>query len=221
MMLPRLRFTGGKTINKKITQTTIEVSFKNAIEIYKEEVASLKEHIHIQRRRVNAYREMKASHTDNDLMVHTDFAESYKNDQQDVVQSAYFGNQCFSFFTACCYSNIDEKVKNRNVIMVTERSDHNRVTSMSCLEKVVAENVMKICTCGAMEWGLNSGPVLFVNCWRVPFCQTNRLCGSIMNVIMRMGVRGTVRNVLFRKVKSAQVVINSPQEFSAVKSFIN
>ena len=35
------------------------------------------------------------------------------------------------------------------------------------------------------------------------------------------GVGGTVKNVVFRKVKSGQVVINSSQEFSdAVKSFV-
>ena len=35
------------------------------------------------------------------------------------------------------------------------------------------------------------------------------------------GVGGTVKNVIFRKVKSGQVVINSSQEFSeAVKTFV-
>ena len=35
------------------------------------------------------------------------------------------------------------------------------------------------------------------------------------------GVGGTVKNVVFRKVKSDQVVINSPQELSeAAKSFV-
>ena len=36
--------------NKKITKATIEVSFNDAIEMLNEEVASLKEHIHIKRR---------------------------------------------------------------------------------------------------------------------------------------------------------------------------
>ena len=82
---------------------------------------------------------MKASLADNDLMVQVDFVESYKNDQQDPIQSACFGNQCFSIFMACCYFNIDGKIKNSNVIMVTERSDHDRVALMSCLEKVVGK----------------------------------------------------------------------------------
>ena len=72
------------------------------------------------------------------------FLESYKNNQQDAIQSAYFGNQCFDngfsiSFTACCYFNVDRKIKNSNVILVTERSDHKRAASMSCLEQVVAK----------------------------------------------------------------------------------
>ena len=47
--------------------------------MFKEEVASLKEDIHMKRRQVNAYQEMKALLTENDHMVQVDFAESYKN----------------------------------------------------------------------------------------------------------------------------------------------
>ena len=56
-----------------------------------------------------------------------------------AIQSAYCGNQCFSIFTACYYFNVDGKIKNSNVIVVTERSDHDRVASMSCFKKVVSK----------------------------------------------------------------------------------
>ena len=78
-----------QTIDKKINKPTIEVSFNDFIEMFKEEVGISKEHIHIKRRQVNAYWEIKASLTDNDLMVQVDFAESYKSDQRDVIQRLY------------------------------------------------------------------------------------------------------------------------------------
>ena len=110
------------------------------------------------------------------------FLESYKNNQQDAIQSAYFGNQCFSIgfsisFTACCYFNVDRKIRNSNVILVTERSDHKTAASMNCLEQVVAKIESKhgkcyeICTCGEMKRGFNSGLILFLNRWRVPFAK--------------------------------------------------
>ena len=85
-----------ETVDKKITTCRIEVTFKDAIEMLKEEVAILKEHIHIKRRQVNAYQEMKASLSQNNLMIQVDFPESYKNEQQDAIPNAYFANQCFS-----------------------------------------------------------------------------------------------------------------------------
>ena len=105
---PKIMVTGSlyrwQTVGKKICKAKIEMSFNTAIEMFKEEVAVLKEHIHIKRRQVNAYREMKYSLKDDDLMDQVDFAESCKNEQQDAIQSAYFGNQCFSIFTVSCYS---------------------------------------------------------------------------------------------------------------------
>ena len=65
-----------KTIDKKITKSRIEVSFEDAIEMLKEEIAILKEHIHIKRRQVNVYQEMKTSLSSNNLMIQVDFAES-------------------------------------------------------------------------------------------------------------------------------------------------
>ena len=111
----KVAFYRWQTIDKKTCKAQIEMSFNTAIEMFKEEVAVLKEHIHIKRRQVNAHREMKDSFNDDDLMVQVDFTESCKNEQQDVILSAYFGNQCFSIFTACCYSKVSGKIKNDNL----------------------------------------------------------------------------------------------------------
>ena len=50
--------------------------------MFKDDIKILKEHIYIKRRQVNAYHEIKTSLSENE------------NDQQDAIQSAYFGNQC-------------------------------------------------------------------------------------------------------------------------------
>ena len=72
-------------------------------------------------------------------MLHEDFAEIYKNHQQDAMQKAYFGNQCFRIFTACysAKSPNNNDVDNDNVIVVTESSNHDRVASISFLQKVI------------------------------------------------------------------------------------
>ena len=68
-----------------------------------------------------------ASLLENDLMLQVDFEESYKNDQQDVIQSAYLGNEYFRILKACCYAkSSNNNVRNDNAIVVTESSNHDR-----------------------------------------------------------------------------------------------
>ena len=106
--------------------------------MFKDDIKILKEHIYIKTRQVNAYHEIKVSLSENILMLHVDFGESYKNDQQIVIQSAHFGNQCFRIFTACFYakSSNNNNFRNDNVIVVTGSSNRNsRVYEL--LENVV------------------------------------------------------------------------------------
>ena len=63
--------------------------FEGAAEMFKDDIRTLKEHIYIKRRQVNAYHKIKTSLSENDLMLYVDFTESYKSDQQYVKQSAY------------------------------------------------------------------------------------------------------------------------------------
>ena len=72
-------------------------------------------------------------------MLYEDFAEIYKNHQQAAIQKAYFGNQCFRTFTACCYAKSpnNNDVRNDNVIVITESSDHDSGASISFLQKVI------------------------------------------------------------------------------------
>ena len=145
---------------------------------------------------------------------------------QDATQSAYFSNQCFSIFMVCYYFNINRKIKNSNVIMVTKRSDHNRVASMSCLEKVVAEMESKHGKCyeNLCMWSDGIGDQ-----FRCCFVFTLLAGTLLLNKSLMWfyndchhgkgpmdGVGRTMKNIVFRKVKSGQVVINSPQEFSEV-----
>ena len=86
----------------------------------------------------NAYNKHKAELSNGDLLVHVDFAESYRNDQQNEIQSTYFGNQSFALFTSCCYfKGATGEIRNKSFVVVTENSNHNRITSMSCLKKEI------------------------------------------------------------------------------------
>ena len=76
-------------VEKKITKFKVDDMFEGAAEMFKNDIRTLKEHIYIKRRQVNAYHKIKTSLSENDLMLYVDFTESYKSDQQYVKQSAY------------------------------------------------------------------------------------------------------------------------------------
>ena len=72
------------------------------------------------------------------MLVHVDFAKSYRNDQQNEIKNAYFGNQSFSLFTSYCYfKGVTSEIRNKSAVVETESSDYNRIPLMSCLKKVI------------------------------------------------------------------------------------
>ena len=54
------------------------------------------------------------------------------------IQSAYFGHECFSIFTACCYHcPTNKELVNENITVTSERSDHPGIASHTCIIKVM------------------------------------------------------------------------------------
>ena len=192
---------------------------------FKSQIEVLKEHIYVKRVQNDAYNKHKAELSDADLPLYVDFAESYRNDQQNEIQNAYFGNQSFSLFTLCCYfKGATSEIRNKSVVVVTENSDHNRITSMSCLKKVIdtmetecgksfTNVVLWSDGMGAQFWSrfifqLLARIVFFNNSLRWFYNERHHGKGPVD------GVGGTIKNVIFRKVKSGQIVAHTPKEYS-------
>ena len=191
----------------------------------KNQIKVIKEHISAKRIQNMSYNEHKDSLSDEDLLIHVDFAENYRNDQQDEIQSAYFGHQSFSLFTSCCYyKGTDNTLQQKSIVIVTENSDHNRVTSMSSLKRVVEtmENEVGQTFTRLIVWsdGMSaqfrsrfafelSAGMLFPDKSMSWFYNERNHEKGPMN-----GVGGTLKNVIFRKVKYGQVVVYTPEEFA-------
>ena len=73
-----VRFYRWQIVEKKITKSEIYVTFKYPAKMLKDDIKTLKEHIYV--RQINAFHEIKASLSGNNLMLHVGFTESYKND---------------------------------------------------------------------------------------------------------------------------------------------
>ena len=101
-------------------------------------IKTLKRHIHLKRIQHAKFHELKVNLEEKEILIQIDYSESYANQEQGQIQSAYFGQQTFSIFTACCYLLIDGEIVNENVTITSEASDHSRIAALSCWLRVVS-----------------------------------------------------------------------------------
>ena len=104
---------------------------------------SLKRHIYLKRSQNRHYNHVKESLDHRQIIVHVDYTESYKNSQQNEIQSAYFGNSTFNIFTACCHTKSLDKGgrKKDSIVVVNDSKEHNRAAALTYLKKVVEKAV--------------------------------------------------------------------------------
>ena len=149
-----------------------------------------------------------------------------------MKSKAYCGSQNFSLVTSYCYfKDVTSEIGNKSVVVVTENSDHNRITSMSGLKKVIDTEEME---CGksftsVVLWSDRMSTqfrsrFIFQLLARKMFLNKSLFWfyneGHHGKVSMD-DVSETIKNVIFRKVKSSQIVVHTPKEFSdAVMKFV-
>ena len=131
--------------------------------------------------------------------------------------------ESFSLFILCCYfKGATSEIRNKSAVVVIENSDHNRITSMSCLKKVIVTvdtesgksftNV--VLWSDGMEAQFRSRFLfqllvgrMFLNkslCW----FYDERHHGKVP-----MDDRGgTIKNAIFWKIKSGQIVFHLLKE---------
>lgn len=71
--------------------------------------------------------------------MHIEYSKSDKNAQQNEIQSAYFGQNCLSILTACCYyrGELSDGLENIPVTIARDSSDHSRIATFSCVDMLV------------------------------------------------------------------------------------
>ena len=61
------------------------------------------------------------------MLVHVDFAESYRNDISKMISKV----------PTLKFKGATSEIRNKSAVVVTENSDHNRITSMGRLKKAI------------------------------------------------------------------------------------
>ena len=219
--VPDITYYQWMNVSEKVQKVALKIKANEIEGELKKSIALIKEHIYIKNQQQKKYHELKDNLNPGEFLVHVDYAESYKNAQQDEIQTAYFGHQAFSMFTACCYTRDSEgELKKHCFVIISDSSDHSRIAAHTCISRVVRE-LKRI-----------YGYVDHVHLWsdgcasqfrsRFVFQLTNHFPYEITRYYNERhhgkgpmdGIGGSVKNFVFRAVLSNKVVINTPEEFA-------
>lgn len=153
-------------------------------------------------------------------LFHVDYSESYKNKQQDEIQSAYFGQNSFSIFTASVYYKDSEEVVKKPMTIISESSDHSRIASMSCINMLIEEVEKVMALKKAIFWSDGCGAQFrsrFIFKILASYRKDLKLEWHFNEAHHGKGpmdgIGGTIKNVVYRNVKCGKVLVNSAQEF--------
>ena len=72
-------FFGWQILEKEIIKSEADITFKDRVKIFKDDIKTLTDHIFIKWKQIKANHEIKASLSENDIMLHVDLSESHKN----------------------------------------------------------------------------------------------------------------------------------------------
>ena len=98
----------------------------------------MKAHIFVKRTQNTHYNRPKESLKTIEFIIHVDYSKNYKDKEQNEIQSAYFGHNSFSIFTACCYTRgIDGTPLNENITVTSEATDHSRIAAFSYINLII------------------------------------------------------------------------------------
>ena len=206
-----------------LTKVRTEVDIAEALGLWQSMVEVLKAHIYTKRRQFFEIRRITENLNEGELLIHLDYSENYKCKHQNEIQSAYFGNKSFSLFTACTYYCKDANIQKLPITVTTEENDKSRIASMSCVNKVITHSMEKIQQIISTVFIVSDG---CASQFRSRFVFS--LLAHIQQGIQIQwhyneahhgkgpmdGIGGTIKNLIFRRVLSEDVVINTPKEFA-------
>ena len=131
-------------VDRKNQKVLITDNENEAVTDWVSSIENLKLHMRRKRTQIAAFNTLKENIEENKILFQCDYSENYKNLAQDEIQSAYFGHSCFRISMACGYLQSEEVLSKYLVIIVTEASDHSRIATFTCLNKVVELMLEKI-----------------------------------------------------------------------------
>ena len=93
-------FYSWQKVDGKVQKTCLTASRRELVNMFNTQILVLKKHMIVKCEQNNFYNNVKDNLEENEVLVHVDYSDNYSIKDQQKIQSAYFGHNAFSIFTA-------------------------------------------------------------------------------------------------------------------------
>ena len=123
-------FCSWQKVGGKVQKTCLIASRRELVNMFNTQILVLKKHMIVKCEQNNFYNNVKDNLEENEVLVHVDYSKSYSDKDQQEIQSAYFGHNTLSIFTACyCFRGGDGEVVSKNITVTSNATDHSRIAA--------------------------------------------------------------------------------------------
>ena len=128
----------GKT-KEKMNIVNVKTTKEDLLALMKEEIVEFKDHVERVKNQYNQVKQLKEILPSNHAMVQMDFAEDYKCQSQDEIQSAYWNATQVTLHPTVVYYKEENTLEHKSFVFVSDEPAHNASTVFAILEKLVPE----------------------------------------------------------------------------------
>ena len=137
--IPEIMYHQWDKTEKNYQKVELVDSGADVVEYVKNDIPSIRTHVYNIYRQHSELKFLKENLKPNEVILSVDFSKNYENKQRHEIQSAYFGHEAFTIFTAACYykSSDDPEVKEISVVIISNETQHERNIAFTCNQKLI------------------------------------------------------------------------------------
>ena len=128
----------GKT-KEKMKIINVKTTKEDFLALMKEEIVEFMDHVERVKNQYNQVKQLKEILPSNQAMVQMDFAEDYKCQSQDEIQSAHWNATQVTLHPTVVYYKEENTLEHKSFVFVSDEPAHNASTVFAILKKLVPE----------------------------------------------------------------------------------
>lgn len=110
-------------------------TIEEAVNELQNQFSKFKKHFFVKRLQAKAFKNMKDTVADDEVILQVDFAENYLATSQDEIQSAHWTHNQITVFTGCAWT----QGKVRSFAVVSDHLTHDKYSVYACLKAIIEE----------------------------------------------------------------------------------